>query len=163
MNKIVIWSNQAAPNCRLTWKDKTSLIIGKDLNGDGKDVPIINNILIKKTGKSNLSPMDLLGFTAELKGKEVQLQWYTAKENGTDYYKIERSFDTKEYQEVGRIKAAGISNGLKSYTMNDTNPNPGINYYRIGLNNNTSKSIWLPVIAIRIKPEQLGNTSSITN
>lgn len=107
--------------------------------------------------------MDLLGFTAELKGKEVEIQWYTAKENGTDYYKIERSFDTKEYQEVGRIKAAGISNGLKTYTLTDNNPYPGINYYRIGLNNNTSKSIWLPVIAIRIKPEAIQKINSSSN
>ncbi len=163
INKILIWSNQAAADCRLTWSDNTPLIIGERLNGNGTDLPIINNIIIKKTGKSNKSPMDLLGFTAELKGKEVEIQWYTAKENGTDYYKIERSFDTKEYQEVGRIKAAGISNGLKTYTLTDNNPYPGINYYRIGLNNNTSKSIWLPVIAIRIKPEAIQKINSSSN
>ena len=162
INKILIWSNQAAPNCRLTWKDKTNLVIGKNINGNGKDLALLNNIVIKKTGKSNTSPMDLLGFTADLKGNEVEIQWYTAKENGTDYFKIEKSFDTKEYQEVGRVKAAGISSGLKTYTLKDSNPNTGISYYRIALNNNTNKSIWLPVIALKIKPELLipKNTSS---
>jgi len=163
INKILIWSNQAAPNCRLTWNGKSQLVIGNNINGNKTDKPVINNIIIKKTGKSNVSPMDLLGFTADLKGKEVAIQWYTAKENGTDYFKIERSFDTKEYQEVGRIKAAGISSGLKTYTLIDSNPNPGVNYYRIGLNNNTSKSIWLPVIAIRIKPGVLQQNSSSSN
>ena len=163
INKILIWSNQAAPNCRLTWNGKTNLVIGNKINGNETDKPVINNIIIKKTGKSNLSPMDLLGFTADLQGKEVAIQWYTAKENGTDYFKIERSFDTKEYKEVGRIKAAGLSTGLKTYTLIDSNPNPGVNYYRIGLNNNTSKSVWLPVIAIRIKPGVLQQNSSSSN
>jgi hypothetical protein len=106
--------------------------------------------------------MDLLGFTADLIGNEVEIQWYTAKENGTDFFRIEKSFDTKEYQEVGRVKAAGVSSGLKTYTLKDSSPNPGVSYYRIALNNNTSKSIWLPVIAIKIKPELLSpkNTSS---
>jgi hypothetical protein len=163
INKILIWSNQAAPNCRLTWNEKNNLVIGYKINGNKSDKPVINNIIIKKTGKSNFSPMDLLGFTADLKGKEVAIQWFTAKENGTDYFKIERSFDTKEYQEVGRIKAAGISSGLRTYSLIDSNPNPGVNYYRIGLNNNTSKSIWLPVIAIRIKPGVIQQNSSSSN
>ena len=163
INKISIWSNQAAPNCRLTWNGKSNLVIGDKINGNKSDKPVINNIIIKKTGKSNISPMDLLGFTADLTGKEVTIQWYTAKENGTDYFKIERSFDTKEYKEVGRIKAAGLSNGLKTYSLVDSNPNPGVNYYRIGLNNNTSKSIWLPVIAIRIKPGALQQNSTSSN
>jgi hypothetical protein len=162
INKILIWSNQAASNCRLTWKDKTNLVIGKNINGNSTDLALLNNIVIKKTGKSNTSPMDLLGFTADLKGNEVEIQWYTAKENGTDFFRIEKSFDTKEYQEVGRVKAAGVSSGLKTYTVKDTSPNPGVSYYRIALNNNTSKSIWLPVIAIKIKPELLSpkNTSA---
>ena len=163
INKILIWSNQAAPNCRLTWNGKSPLVIAKKIDGNKSDKPVINNILIKKTGKSNLSPIDLLGFTADLKGKDVAIQWYTAKENGTDYFKIERSFDTKVFKEIGRIKAAGISIGLKTYSLIDSNPNPGINYYRIGLNNNTTKSIWLPIIAIRIKPNMIEQNSSNAN
>jgi hypothetical protein len=99
--------------------------------------------------------MQLLSFSAELQGKQVMLNWHTAKENGTDQYIIERSGDTKNYIEIGRTKAAGKSEGLKAYALIDKDPIIGVAYYRLALSNSTAHSVWVPVIAIRLKPEQL--------
>jgi hypothetical protein len=99
--------------------------------------------------------MELLAFSAELQGNAVMLNWFTAKEKGTDTFRIERSTDTKVYEEVGTVKAAGASENLKAYALLDTKPILGVAYYRLGLNNSTVRSTWLPVIAFRIKPGQL--------
>lgn len=155
VDRTTIWTNQAVLQSRLSWKTGEDIIIGQGMNGGGKPVAIFDNLLVRKTGSSNNSPMELLSFTAEMQGNQIMLNWYTAKENGTDYYKIERSSDTKNYTEVGTVKAAGHSVDLKAYALLDTKPSLGVTYYRLGLTNNTAKSVWVPVIAFRVKPEML--------
>lgn len=155
VDKATVWTNQAAEQSKLSWKTGDNIIIGEGMNGNGKPTPIFDNLVIRRTGQSNLAPMQLLSFTAELQDKIVMLNWYTSKENGTDYYKIERSADTKTYTEIGRVKASGNSETLKAYALVDKEPVVGISYYRLALTNGTAHSVWVPVIAIRLKPEQL--------
>ena len=83
------------------------------------------------------------------------LNWFTAKEDGTDYFRIERSSDTHNYTEIGRVKAAGRSNALKAYALVDPWPQQGVTYYRLSMPNTDIKSVWVPVIALRIKQEML--------
>ncbi len=154
VDRATVWTNQAAEQSRITWKTGENVIIGEGMNGDGKATPILDNLVVRRTGQSNLAPMQLLSFTAELQDKVVMLNWYTGKENGTEYYKIERSLDTKTYTEIGRVKASGKSETLKAYALVDKEPIIGVTYYRLGLTNNTAHSVWVPVIAIRLKPEQ---------
>jgi hypothetical protein len=95
-----------------------------------------------------------------MQGNNIMLNWFTAKETETDFFKIEKSSDTKNYIEVGRVQASGNSVNLKAYALLDTKPNVGVTYYRLGLGNSTAKSIWVPVIAIRVKPEIINNQLS---
>lgn len=157
VDQATIWTNQAPAQSRLTWKTNDNIIIGEGINGEGKPVPTFDNFIVRKTGQSNNSPMDLLSFTAELQSQYIMLNWYTAKEMGTEYFIIERSEDTKNYTEVGRVKASSQSQTLKAYALVDKKPTSGITYYRLALSNNTAHSVWVPVIAIRLKPEQLIN------
>lgn len=157
VDKATVWTNQAAEQSRLTWKTSEDIIIGQDISGNGKPMVTMDNLIIRRTGKSNLTPMDLLSFSAELQDKIIMLNWHTSKENGTDYFKIERSTDTKTYTEIGRVKAAGKSESLKAYALIDKEPIIGVAYYRLALTNSTAHSVWVPVIAIRLKPEQFAN------
>lgn len=158
VDKATVWTNQAAEQSRINWGKSESIIIGEGINANGKSTPVFDNLIVRKTGKSNHAPMQLLSFSAELQGKQVMLNWHTAKENGTDHYIIERSSDTKNFIEIGRTKAAGKSEGLKAYALIDKEPIIGVAYYRLALSNSTARSVWVPVIAIRLKPEQLSVT-----
>jgi hypothetical protein len=155
VNNVTVWFNQAVPQSDLAWKTDEKIIIGKEMDGNGSKTAFFDNLIIRKTTSSSKAPMELLAFSAELQGNAVMLNWFTAKEKGTDTFKIERSTDTKVYEEVGTVKAAGASESLKAYALLDTKPVLGVAYYRLGLNNSTVRSNWLPVIAFRIKPEQL--------
>ncbi len=159
VDRTTIWTNQSVLQSRLSWKTGEDILVGQGMNGEGKSAAIFDNLVIRKTCNSNNTPMELLSFTAEMQGNQIMLNWFTAKENGTDFYKIERSSDTKNYTEVGRVKAAGQSVDLKAYALLDTKPTVGVTYYRLGLTNNTAKSIWVPVIAFRVKPEMLNISS----
>lgn len=161
VDKAAIWTNQAVPGCRLAWKEHQPVLIAKGMNGDGSSVPIIDNLVVKNTGNSGISPIQLLSFTAELRDGNVMLNWFTAKESGTDYYIIEKSQDTKNFREIGRVKASRESAELKAYALFDKEPAGGISYYRLALNNSSTHSVWVPVIALRVKPEELASQASL--
>lgn len=162
VNRATVWTNQSPERCRLTWKTNENITIGYQMSGNGKFVPIFDNLIVRKTGTATNSPISLLSFTAEMQGSNIMLNWFTAKETETDFFKIEKSTDTKNYIEVGRVKASGNSVDLKAYALLDTKPNVGVTYYRLGLGNSTAKSIWVPVIAIRVKPEMMNTAETNT-
>ena len=159
VNNVNVWFNQGVPQSSLLWKTGELLVVGKDMDGGGKGRAVFDNLIIRKTSASGIAPMELLAFSAELQGNQVMLNWFTAREKGTESFKIERSIDTKVYEEVGTVKAAGTSESLKAYALLDTKPVLGVAYYRLGLTNSGARSTWVPIIAFRIKPEQL--TSAI--
>ncbi len=155
VDQITVWTNKAVENSRLTWKSAEHIIIGEGMNGEGQPAAIFDNLIIRSTGKSSNSPIKLLSFSAEPEKNYTMLNWFTAKEIETDYFIVERSLDTKTYTEIGRVKAAGNSESLKAYALIDKEPVLGVNYYRLALSNHTSHSVWVPVIAFRVKQEQL--------
>lgn len=155
VDRVVVWNNQAVPQSKLTWDKSENIIIGNEMNGEGNPMAFFDNLLIRKTSSSSKLPMELLSFSADLNGQFVKLNWHTAKEFGTNEFIIEKSLDTKNYKEVGRVKGAGKSESLKEYTLQDNEPHIGITYYRLALSNSTAHSVWVPVIAFKLKPEQM--------
>ena len=147
---VAIWSNQNEFDGRLWWNETDPIIIGDEINGGSTGKAIMDNLVIRSTNRSRTLPMQLLSFTAEAQGKYIMLNWFTGHENGTDYFKIERSLDTRTFEEVGRVKASGKSNELKAYALLDTKPAAGISYYRLSMPNTDIKSVWVPVIALKL-------------
>jgi len=155
VDKIVVWNNQAVAQSKLFWKQNEKIVIGNEMNGEGKPIAFFDNLVIRKTNQSSKIPMELLSFSADLNGQFVKLNWHTAKEFGTDHFIIEKSTDTKNYKEIGKVKGKGQSNSLQEYAFQDSEPFIGITYYRLALSNHNSHSVWVPVIAFRLKPEQM--------
>ena len=163
VDRVVVWNNQAAAQSKLTWNKSENIIIGNEMNGEGKPFPFFDNLVIRQTNASSKTPMELISFSADLEGQFVKLNWHTAKEFGVQDFIIEKSSDTKSYKEIGRVKAAGQSNSLLEYSLKDKEPLIGVTYYRLALSNSNAHSIWVPVIAFRLKPEQMIPTSVINS
>ncbi|MCW3083673.1 MAG: hypothetical protein JWP12_1039 [Bacteroidetes bacterium] len=81
----------------------------------------------------NPLPIELLYFTASLKGAETQLDWATATETNNDHFEIEKSNDAIIYNYLTSITAAGSGNStsLQEYRCMDEHPFNGITYYRL--------------------------------
>ena len=163
VDRVVVWNNQAAAQSKLTWNKSENIIIGNEMNGEGNPFPFFDNLVIRQTNASSKTPMELISFSADLEGQFVKLNWHTAKEFGVQDFIIEKSSDTKSYKEIGRVKAAGQSNSLLEYSLKDKEPLIGVTYYRLALSNSNAHSIWIPVIAFRLKPEQMIPTSVINS
>lgn len=76
-------------------------------------------------------PIEMLSFNAVPVNEQVYLSWITLSEKNNDYFTIERSKDTKNFEEITRVKAVGNSTEQRSYSSIDGNPYKGVSYYRL--------------------------------
>lgn len=80
---------------------------------------------------SNPLPVELLNFEAKPNINIVDITWRTASEISSDYFSVERSADGANFEEAGRVEAAGNSSVINNYYAVDQEPLEGISYYRL--------------------------------
>ncbi|MFH0866448.1 MAG: T9SS type A sorting domain-containing protein [Bacteroidota bacterium] len=76
-------------------------------------------------------PVELLSFTAIADNDHVDLKWSTVSETNNDYFTIERSKTSTDFEKLFDIDGAGNSNSLLTYNTIDEEPLPGLSYYRL--------------------------------
>lgn len=77
-------------------------------------------------------PVELLSFSAKLNNDfNVDIQWITATEINNDYFIVERSKDGQYFENIVKVKGAGNSEQILSYSAQDVAPLPGVSYYRL--------------------------------
>ena len=76
-------------------------------------------------------PIELISFTAVLKGENVHLKWATANELNNDFFSIQHSSDGITFTNIERVEGAGNASIIKTYSATDHHPNRGVNYYRL--------------------------------
>lgn len=76
-------------------------------------------------------PLNLLSFTAKKAGNSADLNWVTTNEQNIAQFVVERSGDSKQWNTIGTLKAAGAGTSSRSYHLADNHPFNGINYYRL--------------------------------
>jgi len=81
--------------------------------------------------KNSTVPVTMLAFNAQLIGKKSLLTWKTASEINSSHFIVEKSNNGFQYENIGKVKAAGNSSTTKGYQFVDNTPSKGMNYYRI--------------------------------
>ena len=77
-------------------------------------------------------PISLINFRAVTNSAgEVSIMWQTATETNNDFFTIERSRNTTDWEVVTRIPGAGNSQTVQTYSEVDPTPYPGLSYYRL--------------------------------
>lgn len=81
---------------------------------------------------SSVLPIELLYFNGERKYcSQNMLIWSTATETNNDHFEIERSSDAINFKKIKEIPGSINSLETKKYVYTDSNPESGINYYRL--------------------------------
>ena len=101
------------------------------LNTGGFSLPYNDSITTFCFFKDTILPTSLHSFTATPQQSKVLLQWQTATETNNDYFTVQRSSNSDNWQDITTIKGAGNSSVAKKYTSTDNNPLQGTSYYRI--------------------------------
>lgn len=95
-------------------------------------------------------PVELLSFTAECNpGKNaILLKWITASEINNDYFTIEKSYNGKDFEVIGKIDGAGTTPVLQTYFLEDKNiTGKNVIYYRLKQTDFNGVSFTFGIIA----------------
>lgn len=110
----------------------TNLTVSLDLGSAPKD-ELPAYITQQLAGEDcRLLPVEWLGFKAQpTSGNSALLEWQTATEINASHYEVEHSTDGKNFQTIGKVKAAGNSLSIQAYEFFHLDVAKGTNYYRI--------------------------------
>lgn len=101
-------------------------------------------------------PVELVYYTAENKGREVELNWGTSSELENDHFVLEHSTDAFNYSELARIKGHGTHQGLLNYQYTDRPLLNGFHYYRLKQADKNGEVQILGVKAVKMEDESPG-------
>ena len=99
-------------------------------------------------------PVHLTYFDAQAIDNQVELNWETAWEQNSREFIVQRSSDLKEFGDVGRVAAAGESDGRRQYAFTDFNPLPDNNYYRLRMVDKDDSYEYSKVRDVIVRPGQ---------
>lgn len=105
-------------------------------------------------------PLQLTNFTAvaDPLTKSVGLSWITTDETGLDYFRVMRSSEGTNWQQIGQVAASENAVGPDNYTFTDPSPLSGNNDYRLQMVNRDGGASWSSVVEVEFQPA----SSSIT-
>ncbi|MBV6511436.1 MAG: hypothetical protein FMNOHCHN_00916 [Ignavibacteriaceae bacterium] len=94
----------------------------------------------------NVTPVELVSFSAVQQGASVQLEWATASEVNNRGFEIERSSDNQNWSAVGFVSGNGTITETSRYTFSDAYPAEGNAWYRLVQHDyDGAKAIHTPV------------------
>ncbi len=112
------------------------------------------NLSIPQTmsGQGYIMPVGLTNFSAINVGHEVQLEWETVNEIHNEYFTIERSVDSVDFELVTVVRDTSASYAPMSYFEIDDNPLPGQSYYRLKQSDLDGNVKYSQIEAIQVLP-----------
>ena len=93
--------------------------------------PVANGEWEDYMGPQVVVPVTLVSFTASKVNRTASLKWKTTAEQNSNYFAVERKGTGSNWEEIGRVTAAGNSQITLNYNLTDYQPLQGINYYRL--------------------------------
>jgi hypothetical protein len=87
-----------------------------------------NGVTVNVTG---VLPVQMTALKAKRNGTRVDLSWSTLTEQNSSHFVIQRSATSADFAQLGKVQAAGSSNGERNYSFVDASPLKGWNYYRL--------------------------------
>ncbi|HNP49918.1 MAG TPA: hypothetical protein PKL85_13830 [Bacteroidia bacterium] len=155
VNSVIVWSHQGNANTPLYWKNAGNIVIGKNMNGNGADKAILDNLVIRSTGSVSPLAESLLNFMLEPKEGLVKVHWSSSANDKVDYYTIERSVNGVDFVNVSNVKSSPEKNDGEEYEFTDkTAASTSIVYYRLRQTFLNGKFVTHPLSAIKFKTEK---------
>ncbi len=131
---------------------KFELRVTDNRGGVGRDTILVNF-------GSIVVPVILVDFSAAAKSnKTTLLQWKTTSEINSDYFKVEKSADGRNFIQMGIVNAYGNSSTVKNYQMTDYFPEDGMNYYRLKMVDKDGQYQYSNIVNVNFKNV---NTASV--
>lgn len=118
------------------------------------ETPLKNTCEVRDTLSGSVLPVTWLYFRGQQQANNVLLNWATGSEINTDYFAVERSFNGHDFEDIGKINAAGNSGVSHTYQYLDINAmklKSNIIYYRLRQVDNDGKYVHSDIISFVIR------------
>jgi hypothetical protein len=89
-----------------------------------------------------------LDFTGTASDRHTLLQWQTGEEQNNWYFTVQRSANSRNWQNIGTVPGANNSTATNTYEFTDEQPVIGANYYRLQLNDATGTAQYSKIITV---------------
>lgn len=99
---------------------------GELLDNSNRGAIVVDNLPC-----SIILPVELMDFEVSNVGRDILVSWKTMTEVNSDYFAIERSANTIDWETTATVKSAGSSSVVKHYSHIDEYPFTGTSYYRL--------------------------------
>ena len=106
-------------------------------------------------------PVELVSFTAQVRGTAVGLTWRTSSEKNNDHFVVERSADGRTFQPLSTVPGAGTTSVTTNYTATDAHPLPGISYYRLQQLDLDGSVHYAPIISVQLAATALASAGTL--
>lgn len=94
---------------------------------------------------------ELKSFHANFTGMKVKLYWKTKTENNSNYFSVERSWNGKNFEVIGLVKATGNTTAGTDYSFIDKEYYSNVIYYCLKMTDRNGKEKLLGnIVAIQI-------------
>jgi|ERR1035441_4768212 hypothetical protein len=118
------------------------------VGGLNTNITALNTVVKILTGP--LLPIELSSFASATQGRTVVLNWSTKTEKNSDKFVIEREVIGADWESIGSVKAAVLSNSPKQYSFTDKNLQSGKYQYRLKMIDNDGSFSYSSVGAVEI-------------
>ena len=92
-------------------------------------------------------PVELTSLYAKCKPDKNIISWSTASESNSDYFTVEKSYDASTWALLWTVKAAGNSNAVINYSVDDNKPPYDGRYYRLSQTDYDGVTEYFDVVA----------------
>lgn len=116
------------------------------------EVQTVSNVAINQTEEVVEDvplPVELINFTGKSREHDILLEWATAIEINNDHFKLQKSLDGRDFENIATVFGNGTTNSPSYYEHVDQNPFGGENYYRLEQFDKDGQSSYSPVILVR--------------
>ena len=101
-----------------------------------------------------LLPIELINFRGRaLADNQVKLSWVTAFEEDNMGFQLQRGGEDLNFEDIAWISGNGHSSRTLIYHYTDSNPSPGINYYRLKQLDWDESASYSDIIQVEIEEE----------
>jgi len=131
---------------------------GADAGGTGtRDEFALDDIAITANPNAPISlPVTLTNLKAVKLKDGVQFAWSNLTETGVEEYKLERSADGNDFSEIGYLKPVKNDGGAASYSLFDSSPLAGWNFYRLNTTEQGGISNYSELIKVNFQKSNGG-------
>lgn len=96
-------------------------------------------------------PVELKEFRVKKEGNTAVLEWSTAEEVNASHFDVQRSGDGRNWQTFTSVIAKGDSKTQTNYTVKDTDPLDGENFYRLHMIDTDGSSTYSVIRELRFE------------